>query len=278
MRYINRKTISKVLPADWHKKAAYAAKEVAGTPDDERSKIINKKACIWQEIKDCLAKLSHKKCWYCESNIDRSDNAVDHFRPKNAVSGIIHSGYWWLAFEETNYRFSCTFCNSKRKTSSTSGGKQDEFPLLDEAKRAYSKNDDLDAEQPLLLDPLNESDVALLWFDQNGEAQPHPTLCKNKNGYNYKKVEKSIKLYHLNCQDTLEKRLYLASQIENKLQNSEIFLDKIDQYADTTAQLALNNSISELKMMISEGAEFSKFAETIIKGFRGTYRVADMIF
>lgn len=41
---------------------------------------------VWRDLKDGLANLLHDKCWYCETAVDRSDNAVDHFRPKGRVS------------------------------------------------------------------------------------------------------------------------------------------------------------------------------------------------
>ena len=100
--------------------------------------------------------LSDDKCWYCESKQIRLDRHVDHYRPKNSVAECAdHPGYWWLAFRSYNYRYSCTYCNSRRvdQRSGQAGGKADHFPLRDESRRAFSPDDPIDDEQPTLLDP-----------------------------------------------------------------------------------------------------------------------------
>src|SRR5579862_926047 len=109
MRYIDPMRLR--LPDGWLARAAKAAAAVLGgaDPDDH--------AAIWKELKNELAELFNDKCWYCEVSVPRSDNAVDHFRPKGRVSDAAnkHNGYRWLAFEKSNYRYACTFCNSRRK-------------------------------------------------------------------------------------------------------------------------------------------------------------------
>lgn len=77
MRYVDIDEIE--LPTGWRTRAKNAAMEV------EKGKDPNDYGHIWRELKDNLAVLLNDKCWYCESIIDRSDNAVDHFRPKNRV-------------------------------------------------------------------------------------------------------------------------------------------------------------------------------------------------
>src|SRR5690606_8161881 len=118
-------------------------------------------ADVWKELKLPLATLFHQKCWYCESSVTRDDNAVDHFRPKGRVKEAqqTHTGYRWLAFNHTNYRYSCTFCNSRRVNveGGTTGGKADRFPLMNEAMRVYAEGL-CDAEEPMLLDPCDPFD------------------------------------------------------------------------------------------------------------------------
>ena len=125
----------------WHDAAAAAELELLKATDrPSRRRILEARARIWSAIKDELAAISGDKCWYCESKQDRSDMVVDHFRPKGRVSEAEeeHEGYWWLAFQPENYRFSCTYCNSHRKgTDGRLGGKQDHFPLVDESKRVH---------------------------------------------------------------------------------------------------------------------------------------------
>src|ERR1700684_3476119 len=105
MRYIDWTRLR--LPDGWLDRAAAAANAVAGGEDP------NDYAPVWRELKDGLADLSNDKCWYCEMPVPRSDNAVDHFRPKGRMGDAAneHNGYRWLAFERSNFRYACTFCN-----------------------------------------------------------------------------------------------------------------------------------------------------------------------
>lgn len=153
MRYIDLSKLT--FPEGWIKIAKDAKTEA-----NNDIKKINKKSHVWSEIKSYLEKLSFDKCWYCECKQIRSDNAVDHFRPKGRVANTEpkHIGYTWLAFDYENYRYACTYCKSKRKNSDTdeTEGKGDEFPLINESKRAYIESDNIKLEKPILLDPCNE--------------------------------------------------------------------------------------------------------------------------
>ena len=89
---------------------------------------------VWRSAKERLKEVSRGKCWYCEARQMRSDNAVDHFRPKSL--------YPWLAFKLHNFRYACTFCNSIRTNPETgeSEGKGDHFPLLRRRERRITPN------------------------------------------------------------------------------------------------------------------------------------------
>src|SRR5688572_20560587 len=158
MRYINPLMVEKAvaLKNDWAKDAAAALDAVRAVRNDPKARaaLINKKR-IWGQLNELLGKLSNEKCWYCESTQKRSDMAVDHFRPKNSVAEDKADGYWWLAFDWKNYRYSCTYCNSRRVgDEGETGGKQDHFPLLGDRGTAEQSVKDLDArEKPALLDP-----------------------------------------------------------------------------------------------------------------------------
>src|SRR5207249_9483579 len=109
-------------PPGWDERARQALLEVSAIPNAERHTAINDRRDIWTALKPGLEKLAAKKCWYCESREVRSDKHVDHFRPKNRVNEVgceKHPGYWWLAFEWKNFRYSCTFCNSRRVDKAT---------------------------------------------------------------------------------------------------------------------------------------------------------------
>ncbi|HEX6748514.1 MAG TPA: hypothetical protein VF092_14550 [Longimicrobium sp.] len=196
--------------------AKAAADKVAagGDPDDG--------AHVWRKLKNQLAVLLHDKCWFCETVITRSDNAVDHFRPKNRVSDAAnpHTGYRWLAFDRSNFRYSCTFCNSLRKGGGTKGGKADRFPLLDESCRLYAPGA-LDQETPTLLDPCDINDWELLGCKQeNGEPCPATQDSMDKL-----RAKTSIEIYHLDHEPTCKQRHTAAVDlIANVEQGKRLFL------------------------------------------------------
>ena len=115
MRYIDIDEL--VLPDGWLEKAATASTAVAAgaKPDDFSN--------VWRELKDALADLfPNKKCWYCESPVDRADNAVDHFRPKGKVSDAArpHNGYRWSLLLHTPYRVEPSLGNRPRSSAAHS--------------------------------------------------------------------------------------------------------------------------------------------------------------
>ncbi|WP_244290873.1 HNH endonuclease [Streptomyces virginiae] len=130
----------------------------------------------WTEdaVRDLLLELVGVKCWYCETLIVRADVNVDHFRPKSEVLDVPgHPGYWWLAYDVSNYRIACKHCNSggARYNGVPEGrAKGSQFPLL-AGTRARTSLDDLEREQPLLLDPAHQGDPDLLGFDTAGYAR-----------------------------------------------------------------------------------------------------------
>lgn len=197
MRYIDN---SVVRPPDGWKARADAASAAVARGDQ-----IDNYRAVWRELKDMLADLLHDKCWYCETPVERSDNAVDHFRPKNRVKDAEreHTGYRWLAFDLTNYRYACTFCNSRRKDvdGGTAGGKSDRFPLVDEGARLYGPGP-LAQECPALLDPCDVADHLLLGCRQE-DGRPCST---SSDILNKMRAELSIEIYHLHHEPTCKRR------------------------------------------------------------------------
>lgn len=179
MRWICKDDIEECLTDAWRNSADKAIQEInAATTSQKRKEILKKAAStqVWRDFYDLLPDKLKRKCWYCEAEEIRSDMPVDHFRPKNKVEEEQnHEGYWWLAFDWKNYRCACTYCNSRRIFVNTEGGKACCFPLVDPTKRAFSSNDDINQEQPDLLDPFDPDDWKLLWFDNDGKPEPVPS-------------------------------------------------------------------------------------------------------
>ncbi|WP_149242222.1 hypothetical protein [Dyadobacter sp. 32] len=188
MRYIDLDRIR--MPPGWLARSQAATLAIAAGADP------NDHADIWRELKVEMNRISENKCWYCESPIDRSDNAVDHFRPKKRVLDARnpHIGYRWLAFDKDNFRLACTYCNSRRidLEFGTAGGKADRFPLMDEDKRVYTVGP-IDDEEPELLDPCKIFDCELLGCQQEN-GKPCPT---STDPIQIRRAETSIEVYHL---------------------------------------------------------------------------------
>jgi uncharacterized protein (TIGR02646 family) len=279
MRYIDLELVRQNLPNGWDERAKEAEKAVATVRPENRAAEVNKHSAVWQNLKNTLKTTSHNKCWYCESIDSRSDNAVDHFRPKNAVAECAdHEGYWWLAFKWENYRFCCTYCNCRRidQTTGLNGGKADHFPLRSEARRARTPADDLANEEPLLLDPTVPADPGFMWFDETGQAMPNPVCCTNVNGYAYKRVDTSKLFYHLNHADIVERRKALCADIRRSVREADRYFQKYDA-GDGTAREAFENTVRALRERLSAAAEYSAAARAMLMGLRGAYPVVEAV-
>lgn len=98
-------------------------------------------------VKQSLLIAQHDKCCYCESKFGATSYGdIEHHRPKGAVKEEPeHLGYWWLAYVWDNLLVSCEVCNRTHKGTW--------FPLRNPAARAKTPTDNIDAEEPLLINP-----------------------------------------------------------------------------------------------------------------------------
>jgi len=136
------------------------------------------------QVKMALEKLFFVKCAYCESSPVASNPwDVEHYRPKGRVAECTdHPGYYWLAYKWENLFFACADCNRSRKDQAryddpqalSAQGKLDQFPVENEDYRAMSPDENLSAEQPLLLNPCNDHDPPEnhLRYDIQGHIRP----------------------------------------------------------------------------------------------------------
>ena len=162
-------------------------------------------------VRAALGELFFDKCGYCEFKLARTDLDVDHYRPKGAVAEAkCHPGYYWLAYDWSNLIPACKFCNEKRRElpkwpatkRSSSSGKADSFPLVDENKRAWSPESDISLEDPLLLNPTAEDPSEHLTFDPDGIAAPSTD-----------KGEASISVFNLNARRLYEMRRCVIREV-----------------------------------------------------------------
>ncbi len=219
-----------------------------------RNNSVSKQSHIWKGFKTIFEEYSASKCWTCESIENRSDNPVDHFRPKNNVEECSsHSGYWWLAFDWKNFRFSCTYCNSRRIFDNSEGGKHDHFPVFEPPGWKIKPHIDIN-ERPLLIDPTEIDDVCdpLIMFSATGEALP---VAKDIESDDYKRAEKSIYLYHLNHSDTSRARDVLRQQVDIKVKLVNTLIEQgLDLKSESIKELR-----TELVRMIRHRCKTSQF-------------------
>jgi uncharacterized protein (TIGR02646 family) len=221
-------------------------------------------AKVWAGAKKRLKAASHGKCWYCEARQDRSDNAVDHFRPK--------SQYPWLAFTIGNLRYSCTFCNSVRRDegSAATGGKGDNFPVFNPPRA--SVDGELANEDIVLIDPCRGADVAIIDFvDDGSTCASDPAHVKRK-----RRAEESIRFYHLNHRELIEGRRLLALQLKDWIAAANDIYPMIDQ-GSTKIDSTFAKLAEILCRAMSEKAQFSVFARRIIGGHRNLVWVESLL-
>jgi uncharacterized protein (TIGR02646 family) len=149
-----------------------------GRKRDEHEQAADKKSLDfpdhWNEpdVRGILYSAQGRVCGFCGCQLPRNDRGdVEHFRPKNSTRGIPpNGGYWWLAYDATNYLLSCSVCNRTHKRT--------KFPLLNEPLRVDSiTRGAIAQEAPVLFHPAFESVEELLVFDiENGFIDPAPGL------------------------------------------------------------------------------------------------------
>ena len=225
-------------------------------------------AKTWRALKELLAALSYDKCWYCESRQDRSLGAVDHFRPKGRLEDDkTHPGYWWLAFEVENYRYTCTLCNSRTTDSRTGtvGGKQDQFPIWDDRKRAKKHGDDFTKEDPKLLDPLIAADTALLTWQVSGS--PAPTYGPTQNQKWNAMATLSIAVYHLDHHKLRLARRKIYNALKVLIKEGDILFGKAAA-GQRFVRDSLRRVVDSITKLICDEAEYSAAAMQYLTEFR----------
>lgn len=241
---------------EWLQKAEVVTQLLIDTNDrTEKIAIINKNQSLWSELKDHLSKLRNRKCWYTESINDGAHCHVDHFRPKiNALDekGNDEGGYWWLAFEWLNYRYSGPVSNVR---------KRDYFPVLQNKVNDYGGN--INTEEILLLDPIKIGDPSKLSFDGiEGKVIPKSTI---KESLEYKQAVYSILRYNLNDEGLKEGRRQKYGKVNNLINRSQ----KLLKLQTITYDIARQNDIigiwKELRDLAHPDSEYSATAKYCLK-------------
>jgi uncharacterized protein (TIGR02646 family) len=167
--------------------AEMAALEAAGKRD-ERNALIDANSGHWGALKEWLLALSGGKCWFSEVRELYSHYDVEHFRPKKeakALDGTERDGYWWLAFDYTNFR-ACGNVGNRKK-----GGW---FPLQQGSLCSTYAAPCEESETRYLLDPIDDDDVSLIAFDEEGKVIPAP----GASNWEQQRVQETVTRLKLN--------------------------------------------------------------------------------
>lgn len=206
----------------------------------------------WGILKKWLSNASRHKCWYCEAKSTRAPFDVDHFRPKLGITidGIplpAHGGYYWLAYEWSNFRLSCQRCNRPEKDDEgTLRGKANEFPIQNEANRCHTTANLLANESPRLLDPCIQADCALLADCTDGEIKPTAPV----GTWEFERADYTIRRLGFNAWNTPEGK-------RNQWQSLNLLLTVFENGAP-------QDFIDNLKMHLSPDYEYSSFYRSVI--------------
>lgn len=252
-----RKVVIQGTPsADWVAEAKVLEKKLTDAKtSDERAELIKKHQSHWRDdrIRNWLLKQFNDKCWYSEARDTGSPIHVDHFRPKGRVKeadGSYRDGYWWLAFEWTNYRICCHLLNSK---------KNDSFPIIegDCAKQGNALS--LKFEAPVLIDPTSDS-TRLISYERDEiacKAVPAASIA----ALDRKRATDTIEIIGLNRPPALGRK---------RADFWDSCRMRITEYvnADGPQVFRLINQTAakvRLREMIDYNAEFSSVAEACIR-------------
>lgn len=277
MRHIKKPDILARVTEAWLAAANAALADLQTQTPARRSAFIAKffktNKTLWRDLKRCLAQPTPPKCWYSEAKRSIDELEIDHFRPKNEVSGTTHAGYWWLAFDWQNFRIASIISN-KRRTDQRAGkalGKSTFFPLLDESQRATAPGS-LNGESPLLLDPFVATDVKLLDYS-GADGKVVEKFTQAQDPVKYRRAHDSIDLYHLNEGSLIARRVELSAMLKEKGDKVEELFSKQDQgqALTPTEERELETLQNEIAGYINATSEFSAFCRACIqqRGNRG---------
>jgi uncharacterized protein (TIGR02646 family) len=180
----------------WLKDAARARSKLLEGWADERAKAAAEdrrikfnpefNADVYKNLRKIfLYEAFHHKCAYCEVNhSDGYPVHVEHYRPKAEVTQerqpVVHTGYFWLAYEWWNLLLSCANCNTRHTDpqGTSHPGKLNEFPIG--GQRVLNPSSDpaiwraeLAGENAVLINPYFDDPTEHLEFDpETGAAVP----------------------------------------------------------------------------------------------------------
>jgi uncharacterized protein (TIGR02646 family) len=241
---------------DWLDRADILTKQLIAAPDAAaRNAIIDANEHMWGELKQHLCNLSHRKCWYSESINDGAHCHVDHFRPKKEVlfetDNQDKGGYWWLAFDWLNYRYSGPAPNVRKRS----------YFHVD-ANKANTYIDSIDDEEIRLLDPIQIDDPEKLIYDNEGKiGSKNP----NPNSNDFIKVEYTIRRLNLMLVGLVEGRRDKFRDAANIIIQLKKLLNDQSMSETPARKTKIREKMKVLRTMASRKSEYSAAVKYCLK-------------
>lgn len=258
MRHVRNDQIPKLKDVTAIGAAKTALEAIVGA--EERIQFIRDNAKEWTAFRHALWGLNGCKCWYSEAILQADQGHIEHYRPKGAVAGESHAGYWWRAFDWTNFRLAHPTVNV-RITDYLTGkisGKGAYFPLKEVSARATNEAGEA-AEEPVLLDPTRAGDCRLLCFDLTS-GKPVPRTTQAQDPWLHRRAADSIHYYHLDEGTWNVQRKDLADEVQR-------LCNEIERHAAGRPATvhAYEASLDELTRYLGHMAEFSSVALQVLR-------------
>jgi uncharacterized protein (TIGR02646 family) len=240
----------------WRQRSHEYAEQLRGLHQQgkitERNRFIDDHAGHWGELKPWLQVLSYGKCWFSEVRELYSHYDVEHFRPKKEakeLDGTVRDGYWWLAFDYTNFRLCGNVGNRKK------GGW---FPLRTGTRCSRYNDQCEESESPYLLDPTDPDDVTLIAFDEEGNAIPAPGI----SDWEAMRVDETIKRLKLNEHEALaEERRKIWQTVSRAIELYYAAKSRCSTGSNPAAKQKVNEHLRHIRSMTRRNAELSSVAK-----------------
>lgn len=220
-----------------------------------RDALIDANKKLWGRLRGWLLCLSYNKCWYSEARDLFSVPEVEHYRPKTRCKrrprGPVSDGYWWLAFNWSNYRICGKVGNSK---------KLDFFPLADGSPVATHNGLTTLNEIPLLLDPACPGDPDLLSFNEDGACAPHA----DADQFTQLRVITTAERLNLNHGRVMKARQRVWAQCWNLIEECRELAQQMNHAPGPADRERLNQKKEQLRSMVQPEAEFSAVAKVCL--------------
>lgn len=222
-------------------------------------------------IKIALQGIYNGKCAFCEQVPIGSPAQVEHFRPKDGINGVIHTGYYWLAFDWSNLLLACGNCNSSKGTHFqifNEGARVTEPSVLSDGideDANFIRNIPLILERPKLLNPEIDNPQKHLVYTPDGEVVHLSDMG-----------EESKIRYNLNRDE-----LFVNGRKKKKDDIEIKFLKRLDRYqnGERGANIVITELIDvineDILKPISENLSFSEYFKQMLLYFDDFFIIGD---